>query len=495
MNETTQKTNWRKRLAWFIGGLVVVVLAVAAWGLTVFDLPSPPTPVATHFQLEDVTIINPMIDRSEGATLTVADGKVRFAADGDEPVLSEYRGMFVLPGLIDMHSHLPTDNVLKLTAHYGLLNLAHGVTTIREAGDIDGTAIPAARELIEQGPRPFPHVISCGPFVSKGLTVWANTVHIDRPEQADQVIAEIAGDGHGCVKAYEGLTPELIAALEASAMEQGLHVIGHVPVELTVENSGVPDVQHFFGVPRPDQLEGKTVLDRNGDWRSVDDTRMQEIVDHALATGVRHTPTLVTLQSFLGFAEYEQSAEASKQLMPSLFPDVVWNPATGLAVYRGVSSESLFRAQTAISKKQSLVRRLSESGATLHLGTDAGQPFTAPGASLWDEMKLFAEAGVPVEQVWAYATNVAGQSLGTDAGTLTDGGPADFLVFRDDPTSSLDALESLQAVVVRGRLYRKADLDNGIARSLRHYESWPVRPLSHLAAQRTIDQAAANFRN
>jgi adenine deaminase len=82
-----------------------------------------------------------------------------------------------------------------------------------------------------------------------------------------------------------------------------------------------------------------------------------------------------------------------------------------------------------------------------------------------EELRLLAASGLGVEGAWAAATRVAGESLGVpDLGVVRAGAPADFLLFRDDPTRDLRALATLQAVVARGRLYPRADLEAAIAR-------------------------------
>jgi cytosine/adenosine deaminase-related metal-dependent hydrolase len=71
---------------------------------------------------------------------------------------------YVTPGLVDMHTHLPSDNPMRLAGLFGLLYLAHGVTTIRDTGDMDGTGVTAARQAFARtgaGPR----IVSAGSFV------------------------------------------------------------------------------------------------------------------------------------------------------------------------------------------------------------------------------------------------------------------------------------------------------------------------------------------
>jgi hypothetical protein len=112
--------------------------------------------------------------------------------------------MYVLPGLADMHAHLPPRNPLKLTSYFLLLNLAHGVTSIRDAGDLDGTSLIGQREATVEN-YPGPRVFPCGPFVSAGVRKWANTVLLTGPGDAERAAAQLKADGFHCIKAYDGL--------------------------------------------------------------------------------------------------------------------------------------------------------------------------------------------------------------------------------------------------------------------------------------------------
>ena len=483
----------KRTAALILPGVVVLLLLVMLWFHKLFLIPEPPEPFTQgDFSLTNVTLINPMQDRRPGANIGIRDGRLAIEPGLIVNSFDQYNDMYVLPGFIDMHTHLVANNRLNLTQHYGLLNLAYGVTTIRDAGDLDGTAVPAARELIASG-RPFPKLISCGAFVTKGAAVWPNTIAIDSPDQAESVVSELAAQGHGCVKAYEGLTPEIISALTVAAGKRNMQLIGHVPHALTVEQSGLLEPQHYFGVPVPGEKPSRSVLDRNSDWRAVDFIRLSEVTSHMLERGVRNTPTINTLAAFVGYRDYPKAAAMITQVMPSLFADVVWNPQTGLPVYRNMDESRFTITEDALQKKLTLTKMLSDGGATLYIGTDVGQPFTAPGYSYWEELRLFAAAGIHPEQVLAYATNVAGQTLGNGAGRIVAGGPADLLIFKQDPTQSLDALDTLQAVVVGGRLFHKTELDQAVDESLEHFNSGVLPFLAHRAAQSTIDKSTLRF--
>ncbi|MCZ6805841.1 MAG: amidohydrolase family protein, partial [Deltaproteobacteria bacterium] len=397
---------------------------------------------------------------------------------------------YVLPGLVDMHAHLPPDTPLKLSGYYSLLFLAHGVTTIRDAGDPDGTAVPAARQAIEDGEFPGPRIVSCGPFVAGAEPRrWPNTEIVHEPADAEHIVSKIARAGHRCIKAYEDLTVEKIVALKAAAQRHGLQVIGHVPSQLSYEEALIPDVQHFFGVPPAESLRRDHVLNRIADWQDVDDARLEAIVQTTLDHGIINTPTLVSSHRLLLYRDYEAAKnDPAVVLLPRIFSDVVWNPVSGIPFWREIG-DFLPSLEEALSKKLDLVGRLHRAGAKLQLGTDTQQPFVVPGAGFQEEMRLFVRAGIPLEEVWAMATWKQGETLMPDLGRLTDGAPADLLVFQEDPTQSLEALGTLVAVVAQGKLYLREEIDSSVERYRAHFRGGLVDKISLPIARRKVKQS------
>jgi imidazolonepropionase-like amidohydrolase len=116
------------------------------------------------------------------------------------------------------------------------------------------------------------------------------------------------------------------------------------------------------------------------------------------------------------------------------------------------------------------VKELHDAGVQIHVGTDAMNPFVVPGASLHEEMWELVDAGLTPEEVWIAATRTAAKALGQPAlGTVRIGAPADLLVFREDPTRDLNALQTLEAVIAAGRLYPRETLQETAGRWQRHF--------------------------
>lgn len=455
--------------------------------------PPPPRPfIQGRFDVTGVTVINPTRGRQEAQTIAVTDGEIAGISPAP-PIDSEFSGCFALPGLIDMHVHLPPDNALKLTPGAALLYLLHGITTVREAGDIDGTAVDAARRLDHDGVHPVPRVFCCGPFVAAGKAMFRNTVLLEDASDAaaESAARRVKAADATFMKFYDGLTEPMIRALERACASHGLKIMGHVPAALAYEEARIAEVQHFFGVPKPPTLEREALVNRSCDWHAVDEARMDEIVETTLKLGIANTPTIVTNQKMLCYRDYE-AARRQPELknVPPFYLDVIWHPERGRLNNRLPPDYIDRQVVPAIAKKQRLTKKLFDAGARLFLGTDVAQPFLVPGKSLQEEMTLFAGAGIGPEQVWQLATANAGERLGVDGlGWLKTGAPADILLFRQDPTEKLEHLSSLEAVIAAGRLYRVADLQRAVQDQAAYFASPLIRGLSRRGAKRALASA------
>ena len=475
-------------------GVLVALLLVAAYALWAFSPPQLARPVSAAFTLPEVVVITPLEEPRSGASLTVSEGRISFASSFDSSngnVLDEYRGHYVLPGIIDTHTHLPNDTPLHLTEHFGQLYLLYGVTTVRDAGDASGTSVAEAKRQFERG-APGPRVLACGPPVGGHNPRFRNQLRLSDAASAPAVIDTLIAQGFDCIKLYDDLSAKQIHALVDAARARGLPAIGHVPYGLTVETAGVPNVQHLMGVMRPEDIAaGDHVAHRIFDWSSVDDARIDEVVGFAAEHGVAFTPTLVTGQQIQLLGQHARArVDARVRLLPDFFADVVWHPVDGLPFYRGLDEADLANAERAQVKRLSMVRRLHEAGVTMMLGTDTQQPYVVPGVSAQMEMRLFAEAGIPTEEVWAYATFRSARDLGiANLGRLVEGAPADLLVFESNPIADLDHLETLVAVVQDGRLYRIRDLRASAKRFQEHYAHWLIDLVSTWLSRRLVQSS------
>jgi imidazolonepropionase-like amidohydrolase len=461
--------------------------ALAWWAL------APPAPLALPprgLVLEDVTLVNPGGARLAHRTLRVEGSTIAaIEAAGGGAAAGPWRAAFVVPGLVDMHVHFPPPTGLGQTELFALLFLAHGVTSVRDAGDADGTATAPARDGVREGRFPGPRVFACGPFVDGPEPLWPNSIVVRDAGEAAAAVERIAGAGFDCVKVYDGLEPAALAAVKAEAARHGLPVIGHVPRRVSWEEARLDDVQHLTGFGRIDG-DLRPFPEPLGPWRDLDDAALAEIARRSAALGIAHTPTLVTgarLRATRDLAAAQRAPDAL--LLPRLYRDVVWTPSGSPLLARFGPAEYAI-LEVAGERSRRLVGLMQRAGVRLHAGSDTLNPFLVPGAALHGELRELIAAGLTPEEAWVAATRAPGEMLARRGlpglGTLAPGAPADLLVFRDDPTRDLAALGALEAVVADGRLYPRAVLERELARRRAYAGGWLFDRISVSVARRML---------
>ncbi len=106
------------------------------------------------------------------------------------------------------------------------------------------------------------------------------------------------------------------------------------------------------------------------------------------------------------------------------------------------------------------LRRLRAAGIPVAMGTDAGNPGTAHGPSVYREMEAMQRAGLSAGEVLTAATVAAARALGIagEAGSVEAGKRADLVVLDADPTADIANARRVRLVVRNGALYRRAEL-------------------------------------
>ncbi|WP_376796031.1 amidohydrolase family protein [Thermogemmatispora sp.] len=346
------------------------------------------------------------------------------AEEGGEEILCS--GLYCLPGLIDMHTHLTSpseerlesgDDFRRLLAAHGRQALAAGVTTLRDLGGLPEVLF-RLRAGAARGPL-FPNLVMAGPFLTArgghptadlfhGLTALrrAATRELSEPEQARAVVEQLAVSGVDFIKVVSTaclvipqeevqvpkLRPEVLAAIVEAAHARGLQVVVHTMTAADVREAvqlGCDGVEHGI---------------------VCDDV---EICDPDL-------PALLSSRRVC----YVPTLAAIERLAPRFL---------GLAMKNA--------------------RLLAESGVLLGVGSDAGNPGLPFGAALLRECELLFAAGIPPAQIIAGATSQAALQIGRgdQLGRLLPGYQADLLLLRANPLDHPGNLRQVEAVFKAGR--------------------------------------------
>jgi cytosine/adenosine deaminase-related metal-dependent hydrolase len=477
----------------FAGALLLVLLLAVVW--LALQPPILEVPSQGRFELSNVTVVNPALERRAGQTLTVDTDRIESitASDrvgrGSGPA-ARFAGSYVLPGLIDMHVHHGLwigDRELL-----GLLFLAHGVTAVRNTGDFYDTILEDRRR-VREGKYPGPRIFACGPVIDGDPPTWPALLPgswvVRNPAEARAAVDELADAGVDCVKVYSWLSAEALAAIRERAAQHGIPVIGHVPLAVPFEEAHLRDVQHLTAVQSltgaPPIADGTTSIPQayalawGKAWRDLDAAQIDFIVRTSLEQGIAHTPTLVAFERASHLPDLpELLGDPAVNLLPRAYREVFWRQQGVLQAFAALGE--------VFPKMTNVVRHLHDAGVRIHTGTDTPNPFIVPGSSLQEELHRLLDAGLTPEESWAAGTRWAGESLGEpELGRLQKGAPADFLIFREDPSHDLTALSTLEAVVAQGRLYPAHVLQRAIEQHRGYTEGWLYDRLSMAVARIT----------
>ena len=178
-------------------------------GVTVLPMAGPGGPVV----LENQTVV---VAGRQIASINPA-GEVEV---GDDVEVIEAEGQYLMPGLAEMHGHLPSPRMLPADAKNLLfLYVANGVTTVR--GMQGDRSQFTTRDQIARSE-------TIGPRLFLGSTSM-HGARVTTPEQAEQLVREYKQAGYDLLKVHEDLTLDVFDAMAATASEVGIPFGGHVP--------------------------------------------------------------------------------------------------------------------------------------------------------------------------------------------------------------------------------------------------------------------------
>jgi imidazolonepropionase-like amidohydrolase len=380
-----------------------------------------------------------------GATVLVADGKVvgveavEFDPPSGCPVLS-FSGT-LLPGLIDAHTHLVTDSgpmALDRVAGYSAAeietvmkqalqdHLAAGVTTVRDLGDRDFSAVGRRDRQHGSDPVDEPTIVASGPPITsvRGHCHYLGG-EVAGTEQIRQAIEDRADRNVDVVKvmASGGANTPGTDVMSRQFTDGELRLM----VELA-HRAGLPVTAHAHGTPAVEQAIAVGV-DGIEHCSCITDRGAGDVTDATLATLAR---SQIAVCPTLG-----------------LDPTVPRTPPPQLLAMlsrMGLTPEQWLEARV------EFVGRLHRAGVRLISGVDSGiNPAKRHGALPHAVLDLHA-VGLTIAQALATATSVAADALGlAEKGRLAAGRDADLLIVSGDLAENPGALLDPQAVFRAGR--------------------------------------------
>ena len=401
-----------------------------------------------------------------GRILTIGDAEQVPVPRGAQHI--DGAGLYLMPGLADMHGHLPkTSPPDETTEDVLFLYVANGVTTVR---GMDGHPSQIElRERVQNGQLVGPQLFLASPEFN-----GENTHTMD---DAERRVREYQAAGFDLLKVHEGLSAGIYDVIAATANEVGIPFAGHVSdsvglfhtleagqatidhldnyVEALVPNDGASVVETLFGVEQ--------LLDR------VDEDRVELVVEATREAGTGVVPTMVVWENWL------YATRPSAELLDEWTEVQYMPPATvqqwAQAVDRRLEEADLEARRELAGLRRRLLLALHGGGVAVLLGTDSPQVFSVPGFAIHREMAFYVDAGLSPYDVLESGTRAVAEHFGAagDFGTVEVGKRADLLLLKGNPLESVGNVARRAGVMAGGRWLSEDEIQRRLAEIAAHY--------------------------
>ena len=428
--------------------------------------PVPELTAFTHVTVLPMTSDVAVADQ----TVIVADGVITEVGPADEVDVPrgateiDGTGRFLMPGLAEMHAHVPPgDNPPREEVEDILfLYVANGITTIR---GMLGSAyqIPLADE-IERGEVLGPNFYVGAPSINGGSA--------PTPADAEALVRAHVEAGYDLQKIHPGVSRETWDHMVAIAQPMGFTYGGHVPADVGLVHAietGMSTVDHLDGYIQAvasDDVQAQVSagpISLGGLARGFDEAKLDEIIRMTIEHDVYVVPTQYLWRNLYGATDADEFLQQPEMRYVSTATRDGWRSRAGAG--RGPPEEVALY----LDLRDRILKALADAGAGILMGTDSPQLFNVPGFALHRELQVMADAGMSNYEILKSGTVTVGEyvasHLGLDGsfGTVAPGQRADLVLLGSNPLDDLANLFDRAGVMVRGRWLSGEEIDAGLA--------------------------------
>jgi len=367
-------------------------------------------------------------------SIVTDDGMIIWTGDSQNNQISTFNitetmdmsNEFCMPGLIDCHIHLASNDRIPTTAiqwarttttAINKLNklMTAGVVACRDLGSNEGVAIGISQAQKSGDLIGLPKLISAG----RALT---------------------ATGGHG----FE-------VGIECDGVDEFVKGTRFV----IKEGADVVKVMMSGGVNSPGEEQGPPEVNQEEINVAVREAhaRGRKVAVHA------HGNTAIKRSVIAGVDSIEHGVFNSEEVMKLMVDRGTFLVPTLSAPYYAIlegirqqpDNPDHKKSKEVTEKHNKATRMAFNMGIKLAMGTDAGCPFN-PHEKAFYELVLLHNIGIDVENVLKIGTRNAAQLLGLDQlGTIAVGKEASFIVLETSPFEDFSAVEGLKKVWIKGK--------------------------------------------
>jgi imidazolonepropionase-like amidohydrolase len=362
------------------------------------------------------------------------------------------KGKTLIPGLWDMHGHLSKEQ--------GMLNIAAGVTSVRDIGN-NHDNIMQIESLFNNNTMIGTHVYRAG-FMDQESEYSAG-LSVKSLEEALQKVDWFADNGYLQVKLYSSIDPSWVRPIADRAHNRGMRLSGHIPAFMTAEQAvaaGYDEIQHINmlflnflagdSVDTRKQLRFSLIGEKAGEM-DLSDKKVKDFIQLLADKNIVVDATVATFRSML--LAKDKTMDVEFAAVANRLPPTIQRSLKGAVMH--VEEAQFDDYKAGADALVNMIKVLYDAGVTIVPGTDHIAGFT-----LQRELELYVNAGIPTIKVLEMASLTSAKVVGVahKTGSITEGKAADLVLVDGDPTNNITDLRKTELVFKGSNYYQSEAL-------------------------------------
>lgn len=398
----------------------------------------------------------------------IMSANINPASDGT--IVIDGTGMYLIPGLWDMHVHWNLEAYLPLF-------IANGVTGVREMWGWDWHYDWKQREADMDFVAPRYMIASA--IIDGVPKIWADSIEVANAAEAREQVRIYKNRGANFIKVYSNLSRDAYFAIVDESKQLGIPFAGHVPNEIGLDeasDAGQLSFEHMLKFP----LDTSSAVDQvaifeqsriTGEapenylelqeqvYAAYDEEQSEQLYEKFIMNNTWMSPTLTVIRNLAYLRERLEIDQDRLTYLPASETQAWITTVNDRS--RDYSEDLWTFTQRRYRHIQKILGHMNRAGVKIIAGTDVLNPFCFPGFSLHDELVLLVESGLTPMQAIQAATRNAAEFAGRldELGTVEEGKLADLVLLTANPLDDISNTTKISAVIFKGHFYDGDSID------------------------------------